>query len=230
MVYTLETVIPLGRSYDEYIEMFALSSADLYGQILDCAGGPASFNAIHSSQGGSVVSVDPLYDFVARQIRKRFDATFPEAMRQVRLNQSEFVWDRICSVEELVHLRRQAINRFLEDYSQGKSAGRYIPGCLPDLPFENGTFDLALCSHYLFLYGAQLSTAFHVRSIKELCKIAIEVRIFPLLELGSVYSRHLDAVMVDLLDSGYHCSVHTVPYEFQRGGNTMLSVKSAGAR
>jgi len=225
MAYTIETIVPLGRAYDEYVEMFALKPTDLSGRILGCADGPASFNAIHSSNGGRVVSVDPLYDYSAEQIRDRIEKTFSVAMNQVRLNRSEFVWDRIRSVDELAHVRMRAMNRFLEDYPQGKSDGRFMPCGLPDLPFTDKVFDLALCSHYLFLYSAQLSTEFHVRSIKELCRVATEVRIFPLLELGSVTSRHLDAVMTNLGDGGYDCSVHAVPYEFQRGGNTMLRVK-----
>ena len=225
MAYSIQTIVPLGRSYDEYVEMFALTSTDLAGRILGCADGPASFNAIHSANGGSVVSADPLYDFSAEQIHHRIDETFSEAMRQVRINESEFVWDRIGSVDELAHVRMQAMNRFLEDYPKGKSDGRYVPCGLPDLPFEAGTFDLALCSHYLFLYSAQLSSAFHMRSIRELCRVAAEVRIFPLLEMGSVNSRHLDTVWGNLQDSGYDCSVETVPYEFQRGGNAMLRVK-----
>ncbi|MDE2718600.1 MAG: SAM-dependent methyltransferase [Chloroflexota bacterium] len=211
MAYTIETIVPLGRSYDEYVEMFALTPSDLNGRILGCADGPASFNAIHSANGGSVVSADPLYDFSAEQIRLRIEETFSEAMRQVRINQSEFVWDSIGSVDELAHVRMQGMKRFLEDYPDGKSDGRYISCGLPDLPFEDQIFDLALCSHYLFLYSAQLSGAFHMRSIRELCRVAAEVRIFPLLEMGSVNSRHLDAVLASLRDGGYYCSVETVP-------------------
>lgn len=46
------------------------------------------------------------------------------------------------------------------------------------------SFDLAVCSHLLFLYSEHLSEDFHVESIKELCRVAGEARIFPLLELG----------------------------------------------
>ena len=225
MAYSIETIVPLGRSYDEYVDMFALMPSDLDGRILGCADGPASFNAVHSANGGSVVSADPLYDFSIEQIRHRIEETFPETMRHVRLNRSEFVWDRIRSVDELADLRKQAMNRFLKDYPDGKSYGRYIPCGLPNLPFEDQTFDLALCSHYLFLYSAQLSSAFHLRSIRELCRVAAEVRIFPLLELGSVTSRHLDAVVANLRERGHSCFLEAVPYEFQRGGNAMLRVK-----
>ncbi len=44
MGFKLEKIIPWGRSMQEYIRMFDLTPDDLRLQILDCAGGPASFN------------------------------------------------------------------------------------------------------------------------------------------------------------------------------------------
>ena len=227
MSYTLESVAPLGRSYDEYVRMFSLSASDLSGRILGCADGLASFNAVHTGRGGRVVSIDPLYDFPAPVISARTDETFPETMRQMKLNASEFLWDRIGTVEDLAALRMRAMTTFLEDYPQGKSEGRYLAGGLPNLPFSDMAFDLALCSHFLFLYSEQFSRSFHVRSIRELCRVAAEVRIFPLLELGSRTSRHLEATVNDLREMGYRCSIELVPYEFQRGGNSMLRVAQA---
>ncbi|MEJ2690734.1 MAG: SAM-dependent methyltransferase, partial [Deltaproteobacteria bacterium] len=52
MSFTLEKVVPWGRSFAEYAAMFALSKADLQGRILGCGDGPASFNASLSRQGG----------------------------------------------------------------------------------------------------------------------------------------------------------------------------------
>ena len=87
MAYSKEAIVPLGRSYDECVEMFASTTTDLTGRILGCADGPTSFNAIHSANGGSVESRDPSYDFSGGQIRYRIEETFPESLRQVRLNQ-----------------------------------------------------------------------------------------------------------------------------------------------
>ena len=52
----LDEVKPWGRSLSEYRAMFALSDEDLCLRILDCAGGPASFNAEWTERGGAVVS------------------------------------------------------------------------------------------------------------------------------------------------------------------------------
>ncbi len=40
----LENVLPWGRCFDEYVGMFNLSAEELGLNILDCAGGPSSFN------------------------------------------------------------------------------------------------------------------------------------------------------------------------------------------
>ena len=40
------------------------------------------------------------------------------------------------------------MNKFLEDYKQGKESGRYIQESLPNLSFKNKKFELALCFHY----------------------------------------------------------------------------------
>jgi hypothetical protein len=45
---------------------------------------------------------------------------------------------------------------FLNDYEQGKAEGRYVDAELPTLPFADKTFDIALCSHLLFVYSVQL--------------------------------------------------------------------------
>jgi hypothetical protein len=74
-------------------------------------------------------------------------------LEQTRLNAGQFVWDAIPSVEDLGRVRMAAMRGFLEDYEQGKSEGRYVDAELPALPFPDASFDLALCSHLLFLYG-----------------------------------------------------------------------------
>jgi hypothetical protein len=77
------------------------------------------------------------------------------------------------------------------------------------------------------LYSEQNSFEFHVDAIVELCRVARETRIFPLLELGSNKSRHLESVCSAIRDLGYIAEVVPVSYEFQVGGNEMLHVHAA---
>jgi len=230
MAFTLDKVVPWGRSFEEYILMFSLSEEDLRKRILDCGAGPASFNSILTCRGGNVVSVDPIYKFSASEIRQRIEETYEEILEQIKKNMHEFVWNHISSVEELGRVRMKAMEEFLSDYPSGLKEGRYIEAGLPVLPFQDNEFDLALCSHLLFLYSEQLSEDFHIDSIKELCRVSEEVRIFPLLELGSRKSRHLDQVLNTLAQQGYSVDILPVEYEFQRGGNEMLRIKSVKSR
>lgn len=136
----------------------------------------------------------------------------------------QFIWDTIPSIEELGRMRLEAMQAFLEDYDLGKRQGRYVDAELPSLPFPDKCFDLALCSHFLFLYTEQLSEAFHRSAILELRRLATEVRIFPLLALDGLPSPYLSRV-VDHLPGRCEVSLETVPYEFQRGGNQMIRLR-----
>ena len=224
-MFTLDQVVPWGRSFEEYRRMFALTDADLNRRIVGCGDGPASFNAEATRRGHRVVSCDPIYRFGCSQIQERIAATCDQVLDQTRANADEFVWaDSIRSIEELGHVRMTAMRTFLDDYESGKREGRYLDAELPTLPFENGSFDLGLCSHFLFLYSVQLGETFHRAALHEMCRVAAEVRVFPLLALGSERSPFVNRCADDLTQSGYRVTIEEVPYEFQRGGNQMMRV------
>jgi hypothetical protein len=223
-MFTLDQVVPWGRSFDEYRRMFALTEADLQRKILGCADGPASFNAELTRRSGAITSIDPLYRLDARTIRDRIAATYDQVLQQTQRNRQQFVWDAVSSPEELGRIRMQAMRAFLEDYDLGKRQGRYVEGKLPSINFPEKSFDLAVCSHFLFLYSEHLSETFHRSAISELCRVACEVRIFPLLALNGCISPYVTEIVADLSNS-FEISIETVPYEFQRGGNRMMRVR-----
>lgn len=121
-----------------------------------------------------------------------------------------------------------AMREFLNDFVDGKLRARYVTAELPALPFANDTFDLALCSHFLFLYES-LGLDFHVQSVVELCRVAREVRVFPLMQLDGQTSPYLTVVMEKVLSLGCTAEVVRVPYEFQHGACEMLRVSQAGS-
>ncbi len=227
MPFSIDQVVPWGRSAAEYLAMFSLDEADLGGRILGCGDGPASFNAKLTAQGHAVVSVDPLYAFPPAAIERQIERTFVEVMDQVRRNRDDFVWTHVPSIEELGRQRMTAMREFIADYPQGKIENRYVDASLPDLPFRNDSFDLALSSHLLFLYSEQFDLAFHVQALAEMLRVASEVRVFPLLQIGGKASPHVDAVVAAFasLDSSAVAAVETVGYEFQKGGNRMLRLR-----
>ncbi|MGR9100936.1 MAG: SAM-dependent methyltransferase [Gammaproteobacteria bacterium] len=225
MGFTLENIVPWGRSYEEYVRMFDLSEADLKRRLLGCADGPAGFNAELTRRGGNVVSVDPLYAFDAGQIEHRIEETYDTVIEQVRANRDDFVWDVIASVEELGRIRLGAMRTFLDDYERGKTEGRYIAGELPALSFESGRFDIALSSHFLFLYSDHLSFEFHLAAVQEMLRLAREVRVFPVMSLDGSVSPHLEPITRHFSANGHCVALRPVPYEFQRGGDRMLRIR-----
>lgn len=204
--------------------MFVLTEAEFRLNIVGCGDGPASFNAEATRRGAKVISVDPIYGWSTAEIRERIGLTYDQILEQARVNAHEFVWDSVRSVEELGETRMAAMQDFLADYETGKAEGRYINAELPTLPFADASFDLALCSHFLFLYTNLLGEPFHRSALREMCRVAREVRIFPLLALGGERSPYVDSSVDDLRCAGRAVSIEFVPYEFQRGGNQMLRI------
>ena len=228
MPFSIDRVVPWGRSLEEYRAMFSLSEDDLGRRILGCGDGPASFNAELTARGGSVVSVDPLYRFSGAAIERRVQETFPTVMAQTRANRDDFVWTHVRSLEDLGRRRMQALHGFLADYEDGRRSGRYVDAALPALPFADAAFELALSSHFLFLYSAQFDLDFHRAALREMLRVAAEVRVFPLLQLGGAPSPHVAGVREALTAAGVGVTVEPVPYEFQRGGNRMLRLRRDG--
>jgi aromatic ring-cleaving dioxygenase len=222
----LSSIVPWGRSLNEYTDMFSLTGHDLEQKILGCSDGPASFNAQLTSMGGDVVSADPIYAFDSDQIRSRIEEAYPEIMQQVSMHMDNYIWKRIPDAESLGRVRMEAMNIFLQDYVAGKATGRYIQASLPALPFDDRIFELALCSHYLFLYSDHVDADQHVLAMKELCRVANEVRVFPLLSLSdNRISPHLEVVMEALGRDNIETTLVTVDYEFKKGATQMLVAK-----
>jgi SAM-dependent methyltransferase len=205
--------------------MFALSDGDLRLKILGCGDGPASFNAEATRLGSRVTSCDPLYGFSRADISERISRTYDEVLEQTRRNEHEFVWKAITSVEDLGRVRMSAMTTFLEDFDVGRANGRYVDAELPSLPFSDDSFDLALCSHLLFLYSTQLGEGFHHEAVRELCRVALEVRIFPLLMLDGTRSSFVERIVTALRAEPFAADISVVPYEFRRGGNEMLRIR-----
>ncbi len=135
-MFTLENVVPWGRSCEEYERMFALSAADLRRRIVGCADGPAAFNAVATRRGTEVVSVDPVYRWSAQKIASRIAVTRETVLEQARANASGFRWERIPSVEALGDERGTAMDLFLADYESGRSQGGMSTRRCPTCPFR----------------------------------------------------------------------------------------------
>ena len=228
MSVTLDRVIPWGRSLQEYTRMFNLSDEELNLRILGVGDGPASFNSEMNTLGHTVLSIDPIYSFSRAQIEGRVKENYHSLISQVQQNSDNFVWDLFSDPAHCGRFRLETMRKFLEDFEVGKVQGRYLPESLPTLNFTDCQFDLALCSHLLFLYSVQLSFDFHRDSIQELCRVSQEVRIFPLLTLNCEKSPYVAPIQSHFSEAGFTVDICRVPYEFQKGGNEMMRIHRNG--
>jgi SAM-dependent methyltransferase len=216
-----ENIVPWGRSYTEYVTMFNLTPYFLSKKVLGCGDGPAAFNSVGNAFGGNITSIDPIFSLSKKEIEKQIDKTFGEVIIQTKANMEKFNWDMFGNVEGLGKIRMKSMQQFLSDFEQGLEEGRYIAAELPKLPFENNIFDLALCSHFLFLYSDHLDLDFHLKAIAEMLRVASEVRIFPVVDLNANPSEHLEPIRNHFPNS----ELIKVNYEFQKGGNQMLLIR-----
>jgi hypothetical protein len=223
MTFKYDEIVPWGRNFDEYRRMFDLTKDDLNLKILGCGDGPASFNFECNQAGGHVISIDPIYSMTREQIQHRIDETCKDVLSQTAENRIKFVWNTIPSVEALGRIRMGAMKIFLESFNPGKASGKYIPGGLPDLPFADHAFDMALSSHLLFLYTDNLTYDFHVQAIAEMLRVAKEARIFPLLDFNANRSPYVEGILKDFQDKDVE--IRKVDYEFQVGGNEVLMIR-----
>lgn len=226
MVMKLDKVVPFGRSLDEYTKMFSLSAEDLQKDILGVGDGPASFNAEGTVKGYKITSIDPIYQFDDAQIKQQFDAVVDQIIDQIIATPNNWVWSYHKNPQELKTSRIKTLEIFLQDYQQGKQAGRYQAQELPNLNFAEQSYDLALCSHFLFLYSEQCNCDFHVAAIQEMLRVSQEVRIFPLLTLMQETSPYLDFAINKFSNLGYSVAINKVAYELQPGANEMLVISA----
>ncbi len=223
----IDRVAFIGRTYDEYMRIFALEESLLKQcPVLDCPAGAASFAAEAGRYGSDVVACDILYDLPP-------DELVAKGERDIRLIYDKigevphlYVWDYYKNRDDLISMRKKALALFAEDLKRGIAQGRYVKASLPRLPFADNTFSLVLSAHFLFLYGDMLDPDFHKACLMELMRVSSgEVRIFPLSGLDLRPYRHLDEILFFLDSEGVDAEIVKVPFEFQRGANRMMRLR-----
>lgn len=221
----LDNFIFIGRTYDEYMRMFNLSSIHLAGErILDCPGGACPFTTHAALRGANVIAADILYKFDGEVLADKGTADLARLRKgMVDGAEIDYVWDEYANVEGLIQVRRTALADFITDYRRNRH--RYVAATLPQLPFDDNQFEIVLSAHFLFCYAEIVGFDVHLPTIKELLRVsAKEVRIFPLVSNGGVIHPFLPDLLAELELLGHRTEVVAVPYQFQRGANEMLLI------
>ncbi|MEM8952461.1 MAG: hypothetical protein AAGC99_24395 [Pseudomonadota bacterium] len=90
--FDLDGVVPWGRSSGEYSSLFTITEVDRSAKILDCDGGPSSFNIDMKWQGIPVVFIDPLYGLTKQKIEERVLDARERVLSGFETAQDRFVW------------------------------------------------------------------------------------------------------------------------------------------
>lgn len=208
---------------EEYEQMFDLQSDDYRKSILDFPGSISSFNADVYQQAARVISGDAIYGMSYEEME-----AYAHRLMQLNCDHLTQHADQVlkrgqAALEPIFAMWKANYSRFLNDYVTGKKQSRYQEVLMPDLPYDNHEFQLALCSDYVFNRHAQ-NDCRPEQVVSELCRVAEEVRIFPLLTEAGDISEWLGPLMLDLQNKNHGIEIRQVPFENVKGGNAMLRV------
>lgn len=220
----IDRIVFIGRTFEEYLDMFSLSVESLKGKkILDCPSGACSFTAIGNKLGLDITACDIAYYHSAEELKNKGLQDVEHAMEHMQKAKSNYIWDYFKDVEGLKKHRLSALSDCSNDMRE--SSERYIAVTLPTLPFADAEFDILLSAHFLFMYADRLDYEFHIETLKELLRVTKEeIRIFPLVDLEGKRYEHLEKFIGYLTDNGYSVEEVNVSYEFQRNANSMLKI------
>ena len=214
-------VLFYGRTLQEYIKMFDLDLSLWKGcKILDCSSGPASFVAEANELDLDVVGCDPLYTDELENLLECGEQDINTIIDFLLSSSLPISQKFYTSVDDMKDYATSALRKFLVDYPVGKSEKRYIQAGLPNLPFEDKTFDLVLSSNFLFVYSKlfipnleTLDYQFHLRSVLELIRVAKrEVRIFPMLYIDGKLHEYAENLLADLKKEDIVADIRPVEY------------------
>ncbi|ARM35111.1 hypothetical protein [Legionella longbeachae] len=213
-----------GHSVDEYREMFDLSQEDMNSRILEYGCGPSAVNAQQFQGAHQVVSCDPLFVLDKDTLSSKAIMIFAQMADEVRKEQEQFDFSRNGGLEQLLAYRQEGMKSFFADYEKGKAEGRYLGAADFHLPYSDFSFDFALSAHYLFADLEDQTVDFHLNVIRELARVAKEVRIFPLNDMEGKSSELLGPVLLQLQKNGYGVEIREVNYHLHQSENAMLRV------
>lgn len=213
-----------GHGVEEYREMFDLSEEDMNSRILEYGCGPSAVNAQQFHEAHEAVSCDPLFVLDKDTLSSKAIMIFAQMVEEIRKEQDQFDFSQSGGLDQLIAQRQKGMKQFFSDYEQGKAEGRYYGAADYHLPYPDFSFDFALSSHYLFADLEDQTVDSHLNVIRELARVAKEVRIFPLIDREGKTSEFLGPVLLHLQQDAYGVEVRAVDYHLHQAENAMLRV------
>ena len=235
-ILNLDRVVFIGRSFEEYMSMFNLDISNFKDlEILDCPSGASSFvaEALDEYQAKKAVGCDLMYDNALSILEKRGIDDLDYMINCLSKVPEFYDWNMYSNIEELRKARASALKKFISDYATkevvnnpSKKYDRYVKAILPNLPFDDESFDLVLSSNFLFYYHNMFDYAFHHDSILEMLRVTSkEVRIFPIQKPDAKIPEYFETLMESInrhMNEKISFRIEKVKYDFRSGVNKML--------
>lgn len=213
-----------GQAVNEYREMFDLSEEEMNSSILEFGCGPSAVNFQQSQKKHQFVSCDPLFVLDKDTLVSKTSIIFADMAAKIKSAEQHFDFSRSGGYEKLLAQRQKGMQQFFSDYEQGKAQNRYIGITDYHLPFADFSFKFALSAHYLFADLEDQTTEFHLMVLRELARVAEEVRIFPLIDREGHPSDFLGPVLLGLQQENYGVEVRETNFHLYQSDNAMLRV------
>lgn len=208
---------------NEYEQIFDLKPEDYEKTILDFPGSISSFNADAHLKGAHITSSDAIYRLNIEEMRDYANNLFEMNAAYLKKHANKILKEGDQALDSIFAMWERNKLHFLQDYAAGKRQGRYESVLMPELPYVNHQFQLALCSDYVFCRHAQNSCR-PEQVVFELCRVSEELRIFPLLTEKGEISEWLGPVMLELQNNNYGIEIREVSFKNLIGANAMLRV------
>lgn len=206
----------------DYESFFALTEQDKQGKILDCNAGATCFTAQMRRAGKEVIAFDPLYRLPLNELKAVFEQAKRDLCTKIHIQLKYDQWAHYFTLQEIQEMQEENIATFFEHFEKEKNY--YCSDNLLDLPFEDQTFDLALCANFLCDTNYSPDFMGFINNIKTLARIAKEVRVFPLLDKDHEVSSYLPPFVADF-QKDYILDIQEVPFDLQQNATEVLSIK-----
>jgi len=235
-VLNLDRVVFIGRSFGEYMSMFNLDLSKFRDlEILDCPAGASSFVAEASKEHEvkKAVGCDLMYDNTLSILEKRGTDDLDYMIDRLSKVPEFYDWNMYSNIEELRKARASSLKKFISDYATKKVVNnppkkyeKYVKAILPNLPFDDKSFNLVLSSNFLFYYHNMFDYTFHHDSILEMLRVTSkEVRIFPIQKPDAKIPEYFESLMDSInrhMNNQITYRIERVRYDFRSGVNKML--------
>ncbi|MFB0846407.1 methyltransferase domain-containing protein [Paenibacillus oleatilyticus] len=192
------------------------------------AAGASSFVAEAAARGLAAQAADPMYELSAEAIYRHGMTEIEVSTGKLTKLRESFDWTFYGDPDRHRAMREESMKRFTDDYAHPSEGSKYTAAKLPHLSYEDESFGLVLCSHFLFLYHEQFDYDFHARALRELlrvCRAGGEVRVYPVITLQWDRYPMLDRLLEELRTDGFEASLELSELPFIPGSKELLRVQ-----